>query len=239
VNEAVFQHVPLRGNVETEIAMPEDGAGCGCAYPEFVSEAEVARSNYIIERLRGVAGAFPTVQARLAALPMHLVAEVGGMRIAIVHGDAESLSGWGFSREALGEPEGRAAAAGWFGEAAVRAFASSHSCLPVMQVFESESGRCVLANNGAAGMPNFSGERCGIVTRIAHTAAPDALYGTTIEGIYIEALPVRYDAGRFERDFLANWPEGSAAHASYYRRIVAGPAYSLADALRGVTSGDS
>jgi hypothetical protein len=37
---------------------------------------------------------------------MHRVAEVGGARIGIVHGDAESLSGWSYSAQALSTEAG-------------------------------------------------------------------------------------------------------------------------------------
>ena len=232
VNEEVLRHVALRGNVETEIAGDDAAAGCGCAYPDFVGDAEVERSNRIIERLRETARAFPELRSRLGALPARLVARVSGVRIGIVHGDAESLAGWGFSQELLREPARRDAAAAWFAAADVRVFASSHSCLPVMQTFDTPRGRCILANNGAAGMPNFSGSRHGLITRISAAAAPDALYGATVDGIRVEALPVAYDHAAFERDFLATWPAGSPAHASYYRRIVAGPLYRTGDALR-------
>ena len=232
VNEAVLRHTALRGNVETELAGDDADAGCGCGYPDFVGNAEVKRSNRIIERLRETARRFPALRSRLGALPARLVARVGGVRIGIVHGDPESLAGWGFSQELLREPGQRAAAASWFGAANVRVFASSHSCLPVMQAFDTPQGRCLLANNGAAGMPNFRGLREGLITRIAATAAPDALYGMSVEGVRVEALPVPYDQARFERDFLANWPAGTPAHASYYRRIVEGPAYRLEDAFR-------
>jgi hypothetical protein len=157
---------------------------------------------------------------------------VRGVRIGVVHGDAESLAGWGFSQELLREPARREAVTGWFGAADVRVFASSHSCLPVTQAFDTPRGRCVLANNGAAGMPNFRGLAHGLITRISATAAADALYGTDVEGVRVEAVPVRYDHAAFERDFLANWPAGTPAHASYYRRIVEGPAYRLEDAFR-------
>src|SRR5713226_6486958 len=66
-----------RGNVETEIAGEDSGAGCGCAYPEWVGDAEVERSNEILGRLRGTARAHPRLRGRLSALPMHLVAEIG------------------------------------------------------------------------------------------------------------------------------------------------------------------
>ena len=232
INEEVLRHSALRGNVETELAGDDDAAGCGCDYHDFVGDAEVERSNHIIERLRETARAYPVVRSRLGALPDRLVAKVSGVRVGIVHGDAESLAGWGFSQEALREPARRETAAAWFGAARVRVFASSHSCLPVMQVFDAPQGRCLLANNGAAGMPNFCGSRHGLITRISATPAPDALYGTLIDGVRVEALPVSYDHARFERDFLADWPAGSPAHASYYRRIVDGPAYRPQDALR-------
>jgi len=232
INTLIKKHLALRGNVETEIAGDDSTAGCGCGYPDFVSDAEVERSNRIIERLRETARAYPAARAKLRALPARLVADVAGVRVGIVHGDAESLAGWGFSQEALREPAQMAKAAAWFDAADARVFASSHSCLPVMQAFETPRGRCLLANNGAAGMPNFSGTRHGIISRIARAAAPDALYGTRIEGVHVEALPVHYDHSAFEREFLASWPAGSAAHASYYRRVVDGPAYQPVDAVR-------
>jgi hypothetical protein len=157
---------------------------------------------------------------------------VNRVRIGIVHGDAESLAGWGFSQELLRERARREAAAAWFAAADVRVFASSHSCLPVMQALDTPRGRCVVANNGAAGMPNFSGLRHGLITRISASPAPDALYGTTVESVRVEALPVAYDHAAFEREFLATWPAGSPARASYHRRIVAGPSYRPGDAIR-------
>ena len=232
INNLVLNHPALRGNVETEIEGDDAAAGCGCGYPDFVSDAEVERSNRIIERLRETARAFPAARAQFRSLPARFAAEVAGVGVGIVHGDAESLAGWGFSQEALREPAQREKATAWFGAAGVRVFASSHSCLPVMQAFDTPRGRCLLANNGAAGMPNFSGTRHGLITRISTAAAPDALYGTEIGGIRIEALAVHYDHAGFERDFLASWPAGSPAHASYYRRIVEGPSYRLEDAVR-------
>ncbi|HEY7656552.1 MAG TPA: hypothetical protein VH881_06795 [Burkholderiales bacterium] len=232
VNEEVLRHAALRGNVETELAGDDDDAGCGCGYPDFVGDAEVERSNRIIERLCETARAFPGLRSRLGALPARLVARVRGVRIGVVHGDAESLAGWGFSQELLRERARREAAAAWFAAADVRVFASSHSCLPVMQALDTPRGRCVVANNGAAGMPNFSGLRHGLITRISASPAPDALYGTTVESVRVEALPVAYDHAAFEREFLATWPAGSPAHASYHRRIVAGPSYRSGDAIR-------
>ncbi len=234
VNREVLKHAALRGNVETEIASDDAAAGCGCAYPEWVDDAEVERSNRIIERLRGAALQQPDIRGQLAALPMHLVAEVGGVRIAIVHGDAESLAGWDFSQEALADIAHRRTIAAQFKTAQARIIASSHTCLPVALDFDTTQGRCVLINNGAAGLPNFSSTHYGVITRIATRRANHVvpLYGTRLDTIRIEALPVRYDQARWQREFLANWPHGSAAHASYYQRIATGPAYDMARAAR-------
>ena len=87
-------------------------------------------------------------------------------------------------------------------------------------------------NNGAAGMPNFSAARYGIITRIAisPSACATPLYGVEVEGVIVEALAVAYDHDRFLADFDAQWPAGSPAAASYRRRIVDGPEYELQQA---------
>ena len=55
IESGTQEHFRLRGNVETEIAGEESGAGCGCAYPADVSDAEVSRSNEILAALRETA----------------------------------------------------------------------------------------------------------------------------------------------------------------------------------------
>ncbi len=230
MNEKVLRHVALRGNVETEIAGEDASAGCGCGYPEWVGDAEVERSNEILQRLRETARGFPLLRARLGALPMHLVAEVGGARIGVVHGDAESLSGWQFSQEFLRDPPERLLRL--LDSATVDVFASSHTCLPVMQAFDRGRARVLLANNGAAGMSNFSGEKFGLITRIATRPSADALYGDRIGAAWVEAVPLRYDHDAWVEHFDRNWPAGSPASLSYRNRIVCGPAYHLRQAAR-------
>jgi hypothetical protein len=230
VNETVLRHVALRGNVETEIAGEDSGAGCGCAYPEWVGDAEVERSNEILARLRERASAYPEIRARLAALPMHLIAEIGGLRIGIVHGDAESLAGWQFSQEALRESPGRAQAL--LAGAGIDVFACTHTCLPVMQEFVVPRGPALIVNNGAAGMPNFRDTRFGLATRIAAEPSGEALYGMRLGAVVVEAVPVRYDPGAWLARFDRLWPEGSPASLSYRKRIASGPAYELDQALR-------
>jgi hypothetical protein len=228
IDEAVHRHAATRGNVETELAAPLDGAGCGCAYPDWVDNGTVERSNRIIERLRAAARRHPAALERLGTLPMHLVAAVGGERVAIVHGDADSLAGWGFSQEILSSAAGRAAALECCNRAGVRIFASSHTCLPVLARFPGER---VVVNNGAAGMPNFRGTSFGLATRISVTQA-DSFYAERAGKVFVEAIALDYDAAAWQRRFLAQWPAGSHAHLSYYQRIVSGPRYSPGQALR-------
>ena len=229
VTQQVLAHAATRGNVETELAEPAPGAGCGCAYPGWVGDAEVERSNRILERLRVTAGTDGDLPASLAALPMYRVAEVGGERIGIVHGDAESLAGWGFSQEALATPEGAGAAYAAFELARVRIFASSHTCLPVLQ--DLGAGR-LIANNGAAGMPNFRGTRFGLATRISVRPSPRALYRARAGRLFVEAIAIDYDAVAWRERFLTQWPDGTDAHRSYFARIEHGPRYELGQALR-------
>jgi len=229
IDDAVNGFFATRGNVETELARPADGAGCGCAYPEWVDEGTVRRSNRIIERLRATARAFPQSLERLAALPMHLAAMVGGERVAVVHGDADSLAGWGFSQEVLATEAGRAAAAAAFERAQARIFASSHSCLPVVQGF---AGGRVIANNGAAGMPNFRATSFGLATRISVHSSGNSIGGLRAGSLHVEAVPLYYDEAAWERSFIAQWPEGSDAHRTYYERIANGPRYGMDQAVR-------
>jgi len=236
IERGVASHAATRGNVETELALPAADAGCGCGYPEWVGDAEVAHSNRIIERLRATAAALPEARARLTTLPMAFVAEVGGERVAIVHGDSDSLAGWDFSQERLGTAEGIARARSALARANVRLFASSHSCLPVLQAVTGSDGagrlRGAIVNNGAAGMPNFSGTRYGLATRISMTPSASALYATQLGPLSVEAIAIDFDAEAWTARFLKQWPEGSDGYASYFSRMVDGPCYRLEQALR-------
>ena len=221
IEAGVARHAALRGNVETEISGEESGAGCGCAYPLDVSDAVVSRSNEILERLRATARRLPASRERMGALPMHRVALVGGARVGIVHGDATSLAGWGFDRDRLADPHHRRWVESMFQDARVDVFASTHTCLPAIARFDGG----VVANNGAAGMPNYRGVRAGLLTRIGRRAIAGAtsLPAVQVAGAHVQAIPIEYDHARWLEGFLAAWPEGSPAHASYHRRIVEGP----------------
>ncbi len=231
IGRRVSTHLALRGNVETELGRDDDvNAGCGCAYPESVGQAIVDRSNSILSELKRTARRCGR-GAALAALPMTLVAKVGDCRVAIVHGDSETLAGWRFSVESLREP----GAASWLeqvnAQSNIDIFASSHTCLPAMRSFALASGQMVIANNGAAGMPNFSGNPCGVVTRIGLTpSTSDVLHRIELRDVYVEAVPVYYGVDIWQQYFTAQWPHGTAAWLSYWDRILNGPAHMLEDA---------
>jgi hypothetical protein len=230
IEQRVAPFRALRGNVETEIARNGDiGAGCGCAYPDSVSGDIATRSNEILALLQQVTP--QAARARLGALPMHLVADVGPLRVGIVHGDAAALAGWRFAPDELDNPKRRAWLADIRSKTHIDVFASTHTCLAALRDIALPSGRLTIVNNGAAGMPNFAGNRCGVITRIATTPSPLApLYGVERDGVHIDALAVAYDSEAFLARVLKRWPPGSPAYESYYRRIVDGPDYHLAQA---------
>jgi hypothetical protein len=239
VQAAVLSHVALRGNVETELAEddPDPEAGCGCAYPDWVGQDVVSRSNRILNQLR--TATTPEQRAQLATLPMWRVAQVGALRVGLVHGDAQSLAGWGFAQEHLRDPTHLPLVRRWFERAQVDVFASTHTCLPVFQQF-SVPGRhrsAWVLNNGAAGMPNFQGDAAGLLTRIAMAPFEGPQRRCTVQahGLHFEAIAIETPAAPAQARFLQQWPEGSDAHASYFSRIVAGPAYREADVIRWET----
>jgi hypothetical protein len=232
--------ITLRGNVETEIAADDDLNGCGCAYPDSVPDADVARSNAILSALRAAACAAerssPGLRGRLARLPMHAVAAVGSARIGIVHGDACALAGWSFAHDRLHDEAQAAQLATQLEQGAVDIFACSHTCLPALKLWTTGAGDRVVVNNGAAGMPNFAATRYGLITRIAVAPLPAALephrrYGTWAAGVYVDALAVPFATAAWERRFLQRWPQGSPACESYWSRIRNGPDFSIDEAL--------
>jgi hypothetical protein len=237
IHRGVLSHTALRGNVETELAnetMAEQDVGCGCGYPNWVDDDTVARSNRILCRLRGATTA--AQRREMAALPMWLRVNMAGLRIAIVHGDAESLSGWGFAPELLNDPAHREKVRGWFAESSVDVFASTHTCRPVFQSLRVPGAdeRCWIFNNGAAGMPNFAGDHAGLLTRIAVSPHREltSRFGVRQGDAFIDAVPIETDGTEVKRRFLTHWPPGSDAYLSYFSRIARGPSYELFEAVR-------
>jgi hypothetical protein len=251
ISEGVLGHHATKGNVEAELASEgsDEDAGCGCAYPDYVGDDVVDRSNQIMTRLRATAAAFPDLVGRLGALSRYLTVGVGGHRVGIVHGDPESLAGWRLALEAMepgdpavrrrvgwrGRPTTAAELLDWFGRADVSVFASTHTGLPYAQVVPDGGGGRLVINNGVAGLPNFAGTSYGVVTRLSSSPRlpADSLYGTTIGTLRCDALPVRFDPAWWTNRFLAQWPSGSPGHRSYFTRITVGTHLRLQQAARG------
>lgn len=232
INQRVLGHTAILGNVEYELAHGDGQAGCGCAYPDWVDEGAVTRSNAIHARLSQTAVLSPAIVHALRALPRLRRFRIGELRLGVVHGDAESLAGWRFSRESLDDPATRPWLEQTFRAADVDGYASSHTCLPVCRSFGAEGRPGFVINNGAAGMPNFRSSRFGVVTRIGlRPTRHRGLYGLRVKGAHVDAIGVDYDHARWAVDFLSNWPLGSGAWQSYWTRIVAGPHYSMSQAL--------
>jgi len=227
INERVLRHDTILGNVEAELGEGSGEAGCGCAYPDTVASAVVERSNQIHARLKRTAAQHPDLLRRLSELPMVARYRVGEVRVGVVHGDAESLAGWRFDVASLDDPNEHGWRAEAFARAGVDVFASTHTCLPATRCFDLD-GVKVVANNGAAGMPNALGTHFGILTRIGTNSSPHAsLYGHTLQGVHIDAVAIGYDNPAWQKRFLKNWPEGSPAWLSYFKRIAKGPDYRL------------
>ena len=231
---------PMRGNVETELARPDDAfdAGCGCAYPDGVAQDDVDRSNAMIDRLRQTARAVGAAAA-LGSLPMLRRARVGALRVGLVHGDDRALAGWRLAHDALEASRADGLDAS-FDAADVDLIACSHTCLPVADAFASRiDGRPLgVINNGAAGMSNFAGAAFGVVTRVAAPGVPEpaglpVLYRTTLAGADVAAVAVGFDLARFLAAFDATWPVGSPAERSYRARIVGGTGHRPSSAIRG------
>ena len=248
IGETVLAHHATRGNVEAELASDED-AGCGCAYPDYVDDAVVERSNQIIDRLRATARRFPELVGRLGGLPRHLTASVGGERVGILHGDPESLAGWRLALEAMepgdpavrrqvgwhGQPTTPADVQDWFRRADVSVLASAHTGLPFAQDFLVAGRRRLVINSGVAGLGNFAGTTYGVITRLSSDLRPpgDSLYGITIGALRCDALPVAFDHAWWRDRFLANWPPGSPAYRAYLSRLDHGTPLRPQQAARG------
>jgi predicted phosphodiesterase len=248
ISETVLAHHAIKGNVEAELAATED-AGCGCAYPDYISDDVVERSNQIMTRLRATAARFPALVGRLDELPRYLTASVGGQRIGILHGDPESLAGWRLALEAMepgnplvrrqvgwhGPPTTTADLLDWFGRAEVSVFACTHTGLPYAQDVSDGARRRLVVNNGSTGLGNFADTTYGVITRLSSDPQPpaDSLYGVTLGTLRCDAVPVRFDLGQWKARFLAQWPPASPGHDHYLARITRGTQLQLHQAARG------
>lgn len=230
IERRIARYVPLVGNVEAELRRQTDvGVGCGCSYPSCESDAAVSRSNRIHKMLSVAVHEHPECKEPLAGRPAAMTVSVAGVKVGITHGDEKLIGGWDCSRESLQDPLRQDELSRWMRKMGIRVFATTHTCAPVGIALSDG----LLINNGAAGLPNFEGQHFGIITRIATTPAEQAVFSAQIDGLYVEAVPVRYDHDAYVKWFDALWPRLSPAAVSYRDRIVNGPADRIDDSLLG------
>ena len=222
VTTRVLEHTATLGNVEWELADPHPGAGCGCGYPSSVSQAVVDRSNWIMTRLQSAASGFPPLCAKLRLLPRTLCLRLGSLKVLVLHGDPESLAGWGLSYEALSLPEGQARLRAWFEACDADIIVSTHTCLPYLWQQEVAGRPRSLLNNGSAGMGNFRDDPRGHLVRIAVDPHPEASHRLGHNDLELELLPVAFDVEAWWAQFRIWWPAGSEADLSYAERIRSG-----------------
>ena len=222
--------IPLVGNVEAELRRETDiGVGCGCAYPSCTSDASVSRSNRIHRMLLAAVHEHPECRELLVGRPAAMTVDVAGVKVGITHGDEKLIGGWDCSRDSLQDPLRQDELARFMKEAGIEVFATTHTCAAV--AVELECG--LMINNGAAGLPNFEGQHFGIITRIATTPAAESLFGACRGGLYVDAVPVRYDHDAYLAWFDELWEPLSPAAVSYRGRIVNGDPSRIAEALLG------
>ena len=233
----------IAGNVERELVRDNSNAGCGCAYPPYVNQAVVERSNEIMHRLHATASGFQSHRRWLAARPAFRALCMAGERVLLLHGDTCSLAGWHFAAEKMPDtvapasmqaeiPTSRAWIENEFLRTNARVIACSHTCLPIARRFDVNGDRCLLINNGAAGMPNFRGRLHGVMTRVAVGTAvpPGSLYGVQIGPLRCDAVAVDYDHDAWWACFRKQWQPDSPAYRSYANRIRHGADYTISQA---------
>ena len=231
INNRVLDHTVSLGNVDYELANPSAGAGCGCAYPESVDQGVVERSNRIMERLQGIAEEHPDIQKRLSLLPRYRCLIFGGLKILVVHGDPESLAGWGLAHEAFTAGNDHKLSE-WFLASDADLIASTHTCLPVLwSGLVGERGRMVV-NNGSAGMGNLYSDPRGLITRIGLSSpVTEPVTGVERHGLHVSLLPVPYSLEAWLPEFDRLWPAGSPAAVSYRNRMINGTSLRVNDLI--------
>ncbi|MEQ9547995.1 MAG: hypothetical protein RIK85_18490 [Marinobacter sp.] len=226
INNRVLDHTVILGNVDFELATPSVGAGCGCAYPDYVDQGVVERSNRIMERLQALAGEHPDIQKRLSGLPRYRCLMFGGLKILVLHGDPESLAGWGLAHESFAAGN-EVALDKWFRASGADVITSTHTCLPALWSGTVDERFRVVANNGSAGMGNLLSDRRGLITRLGFTSPlAEPVAGIEHCGLNVSLMPVCYDFNAWLPQFDRLWPAGSAAAVSYRSRLVSGTSLS-------------
>ncbi|WP_221898932.1 arsenosugar biosynthesis radical SAM (seleno)protein ArsS [Gordonibacter massiliensis (ex Traore et al. 2017)] len=224
------RYTPLVGNVEAELRRQADvGVGCGCAYPDCTGDDAVSRSNRIHKKLSEAVDVHPELKELLVGRPATATVGVAGRKVAVAHGDEQLIGGWACSRESLQDVLRQDELDRWMAANSVDVLATTHTCAPAALAL----ARGLVVNNGAAGLPNFAGQRFGLVVRVATTPHADALFGAERDGLYVECVPLRYDHDAYLAWFDELWPATSPAAVSYRSRIVEGADDHVEDALLG------
>lgn len=230
IEKAAAKYTLLIGNVEAELRRESPiGVGCGCAYPACVDNETVALSNKIHSMLFDELSNRPELKQLLQGRPSTTTVAVAGRKVGITHGDELMIGGWNCSREELSEPERQQKLDAFLAENDLAVLATTHTCSAAAIALS----HGLVINNGAAGLPNFADQHFGLAVRVAETPHPDALFGAQRDGLFVEAIPVRYDHNSYVKWFDGLWPEGSPAQVSYRGRIVNGPADCVENALLG------
>lgn len=231
INSRVLDHTVSLGNVDYELAHPSEGAGCGCAYPDFVDQGVVERSNDIMKRLQSVAADHPDIQSKLASLPRYRCLMFGGLKILVLHGDPESLAGWGLAYESF-QNGNEPAVVDWLRRSGADVIASTHTCLPCIWSGKVDERKRITINNGAAGLGNLHGDRAGLITRIArYSSIVTPVAGLEHNGLHVSLVPVAFDCEAWLAEFDSLWPAGSPASVSYRERICTGTDLAACDLM--------
>ena len=226
IEELSEDSIKLLGNVEFELLNNTSSLGCGCNYPEDVSNGVVERSNIIHNMMKeNIKG--DQILNDVKERSKTLVLDFFGKKIAITHGDEKSMSGWGCSNDNLKLESRKKELDNWFKENDIDILATTHTCLPVVY----DNGRNIVINNGAAGMANIQGQTFGLFTRIARSKHEKAIYSEYRDGLYVELVKVDFDIEKFKLWFERIWSEGSPASISYKNRIINGTSLAIEDII--------
>lgn len=230
VQSFVDNHFALRGNVEAELVRNSNEAGCGCAYPDYVSDTVVNRSNMIHGILKEMVKSYQIDCEPFNKLPKALELSLGEVRVLILHGDEKEIAGWSFSYESLLETDRQAEVKQLMDANNFDLIVSTHTCSPVF----AQLGDYHVINNGASGMGNLSLRDHGLITYIGMDedfAKELEVYRLKIKDKFVKVLRLQYDHQAFVEWFDQSWPEDSPASLSYRKRIVNGLDQSLNDVM--------
>jgi len=216
--------IMLLGNVEYELINSKDNLGCGCNYPEDVSEGIVERSNTIHQMMKDNLGnddILEEIQLRDKTLSVEFL----NKKIAITHGDEKSMSGWQCSHSSLQKKERQDELNTWLDDNKVDILATTHTCLPALY----NNDKHIVVNNGAAGMANVKDSTYGLITRIAKTPSEDAIVSEKIDNIYVELVKIDFSIEKFLEWFESVWDDNSPASISYKKRIIHGTSLEISN----------